>query len=42
MRTHLIYRLDSFGVWENNYETFISKRSNRILKMTIFIEDFGS
>jgi len=32
MRTHLIYRLDSFGVWDNDYETFISKRSKRILR----------
>jgi hypothetical protein len=32
MRTHLIYSLESFGVWDNDYEMFVSKRSKRILR----------
>lgn len=32
MRTHLIDDLDDFGVLENDYETFVSKRSRKILK----------
>ena len=30
MKTHLIDDLDSYGVWENNYDVFINKRSDRI------------
>lgn len=30
MKTHLIDDLDSYGVWENDYDTFINKRSDRI------------
>ena len=32
MKTHLIDELDAFGVWDNDYDTFIEKRSRRILK----------
>ena len=32
MRTHLIDNLDEFGVWENNYEKFLGKRSEKIVK----------
>ena len=31
MKTHLITDLDDFGVWENDYDTFIEKRGKRIL-----------
>ena len=32
MRTHLIDNLDDFGVMSDDYETFVEKRSNKILK----------
>ena len=32
MKTHLIDDLDGFGVWEDDYEKFVAKRSERILK----------
>ena len=31
MRTHLIDNLDTFGVWDDDYDKFINKRSRRIL-----------
>lgn len=31
MKTHLIDDLDRFGVWENDYFTFIEKRGERVL-----------
>ena len=31
MRTHLIYDLGTFGVWNNDYDAFIEKRGKRIL-----------
>jgi len=30
MQTHLIDDLNSFGVWEDDYEKFIEKRTARI------------
>ena len=32
MQTHLIEDLNDFGVMDNNFETFVEKRSKRILK----------
>ena len=32
MKSHLIYNLDKFGVWENDYKTFIEKRGKQVLK----------
>jgi hypothetical protein len=32
MRTHLIDDLDVYGVWENDYETFIEMRGQRVLE----------
>jgi hypothetical protein len=32
MKSHLIDDLDGFGVLDNDYETFVSKRSKKILK----------
>ena len=30
MKTHLIYDLDEFGVWNNDYDTFFEKRAKAI------------
>jgi len=35
MRTHLIDDLNEFGVWENNYEKFLEKRSEKIVNELI-------
>jgi len=32
MKTHLIDNLNTFGVWKNDYDTFIEKRGKRILE----------
>ncbi len=32
MKTHLIDNLNTFGVWNNDYDTFIEKRGKRILE----------
>ena len=32
MRTHLIDDLDAFGVWDDDYPTFLEKRGKRVLK----------
>jgi len=32
MKTHLIDDLDEFGVWEDDYESFLNKRSERIVE----------
>ena len=32
MKTHLIDDLDTFGIWENDYETFITRRGERVLE----------
>lgn len=32
MKTHLIDDLDSWGIWKDDYETFITKRSERIFE----------
>ena len=32
MKTHLIDDLDDYGIWENDYDRFIEKRSQRILE----------
>ena len=31
MKTHLIYDLDTFGVWDNDYDAFVEKRGKRVL-----------
>jgi hypothetical protein len=32
MKSHLIDDLDDYGVLDNDYETFVSKRSTKILR----------
>lgn len=32
MKTHLIYDLDDFGVWTDDYDKFLDRRAKRILK----------
>ena len=32
MKTHLIDDLDTYGIWDNDYETFINRRGERVLK----------
>lgn len=32
IRTHLIDDLSEFGVWENNYDKFLEKRSGKIVR----------
>ena len=32
MKTHLIDDLDAYGVWDNDYETFIERRGQRVLE----------
>ena len=32
MRTHLIDDLDAYGIWDNDYETFINRRGERVLE----------
>ena len=32
MKTHLIYDLDDFGVWTNDYDKFLDRRAKRILQ----------
>jgi hypothetical protein len=32
METHLIYDLDEFGVWDDDYERFLEKRGERVLE----------
>jgi len=42
MKTHLILDLDKFGVWENDYQTFIGKRAKAVsneLKKKIVSQD---
>ena len=33
MQSHLINRLDDFGIWENDYDKFLNARSNEILSL---------
>lgn len=42
MKTHLINDLDEFGVWNNDYDKFIEKRSKAIhdeIKKRIILRD---
>ena len=32
MKTHLIDDLDTYGIWDNDYETFINRRGERVLE----------
>lgn len=32
MKSHLISNLDTFGIWDNDYERFLDKRSEKIVK----------
>lgn len=31
MKTHLITNLDSYGIWDDNYETFLKKRGQKVI-----------
>ena len=31
MRTHLITNLDTFGIWSDDYETFLDKRGRKVI-----------
>lgn len=32
MKSHLIDSVDDFGIWDNNYETFLEKRGKKVLR----------
>ena len=32
MRTHLIDDLDAYGIWSDDYDTFIERRGQRVLE----------
>lgn len=32
MKTHLIDDMEFYGVWDNDYETFMEKRGERVLE----------
>ena len=41
MRTHLIHDLDKFGVWSNDYQTFLNERAKAVseaIKSRIIIQ----
>ena len=32
MKTHLIVNMDEYGIWKNDYERFIAKRGEKVIK----------